>query len=90
MPTLRNEIAIWERILRPMGKMSRETAREILELEFPPDEIARMHELSARNREGKLLPGEEEELDYFCRVGNTLSLLKSRARQILKPSRRAS
>ena len=90
MRTVRNEIAIWEKILRPMGKMSRETAREILDLKFAPDEIARMHELNERNREGKLQPGEEEELDSFCRIGTTLSLLKSRARQILKSGRRAS
>ena len=90
MQTLRNEIAIWERILRPMGRMSRATAREILQFDFPPAEVERMHELAARNREGKLRPGEEEELDDFCRVGTTLSLLQSRARQILKPGRRAS
>ncbi len=90
MPARRNEVAIWELILRPMEPMSRETARAILDLDFRPDEVERMHELAARNREGNLRSGEGEELDNYCRTGNTLSLLQSRARQVLKSGRRAS
>jgi hypothetical protein len=82
-----SEAAIWERIIHPSGPMSRATAERIVELEFTAVERDRMHELSERNRAGQLAPGEDEELDNFCRVGNTLSLLKSRARQILKRRR---
>ncbi|MCX7423757.1 MAG: hypothetical protein NT013_30055 [Planctomycetia bacterium] len=85
-----SEAAIWERIIHPAGAMSREEAKHIIELEISTDERERMHELAKRNRSGALAPGENEELDNFCRVGNTLSLLKSRARQILKPRRRIS
>ena len=70
--------------------MSRDEAKRIVELEFSADERQRMHDLAERNRAGTLNSGEDEELDNFCRVGNTLALLKSRARQILKPQRRVS
>lgn len=86
----RTEAAIWERIIHPQGSMSRDEAKRIVTLEFSADERQRMHELAERNRAGILAPGEDEELDNFCRVGNTLSLLKSRARQVLKSRVRVS
>lgn len=85
-----SEGAIWERIIHPTGPMSRATAERIVELEFTDEERQRMHELAKRNRAGTLPPGEYEELDNFCRVGSTLSYLKSRARQVLKSRRRIS
>ena len=88
--TATTEAAIWERIIHPDGRMSRDTAEHILQLEFSDQERKRMHELAQRNRSGHLAPGEDEELDNFCRVGTTLSLLKSRARQVLKSRRRVS
>lgn len=90
LPAARSEAAIWERIIHPSGAMSRAEAKRIVELEFSAEERQRMHELAERNRDGRLAAGEDEELDNFCRVGNTLSLLKSRARQILKSRRRVS
>ena len=90
MRARRNEIDIWELILRPTEPMSRETAKAILSLDFRPDEVERMHELAARNREGKLSSDQDEELDNYCRIGNTLSLLQARARQVLKSRQRAS
>ncbi len=89
-PAPTSEVAIWERIIHPTGPMPRATAQRILELEFSDEERQRMHELAERNSAGTLPPGEEEELDNFCRVGTTLSLLKSRAQQVLKSRRRAS
>ena len=83
-PAPNSEVAIWERIIHPSGSMPRATAQRIVKLEFTEDERQRMHELAERNRAGTLAPGEDEELDNFCRVGTTLSLMKSRARQVLK------
>ena len=88
VPAARSEAAIWERIIHPSGAMSRDEAKRIVELEFSAEERQRMHELAERNRAGTLAPGDDEELDNFCRVGNTLSLLKSRARQVLKSRQR--
>jgi hypothetical protein len=90
MSTTKLEADLWERIVHPEGPMSRATAERILTLSLPADEKARMHELAERNRAGKLSPDEAEALDNYCRVGNLLSLLKSRARQLLKPRRRVS
>lgn len=79
-PSPRSEAAIWERVIHPTGVMSRVEARQIIALKFSAEERRRMRDLAERNRSGTLAPGEEEELDNICRVGNTLSLLMSRAR----------
>lgn len=68
-------------------KLSVQTARFILGLEFPEEDKSRMHELAARAREGKLSHGESEEIDAYGRVGSLLAILKSRARQALKKTR---
>lgn len=93
MPTVtraRSEAAIWEQVIHPNGKMSRETARHVLQLGFRDDEQTRMHELATKNQTGSLTPDEEAELDNYCRVGSMLSILKSHARQLLKSRRRVS
>ena len=46
-----------------------------------------MNRLAARNRAGKLKPQEEEELNNFIRVGQTLGILQSKARRSLKVQR---
>lgn len=83
-PSPRSEAAIWERVIHPTGAITRAEARQIIALKFSAEERRRMHDLAERNRTGVLAPGEEDELDNFCRVGNTLSLLKSRAQRVLK------
>jgi hypothetical protein len=83
-----SEAQIWELIIHPRGPMSRATAEQILAIEFTADERERMKDLAERNRRGEASEVDADELDNFCRVGNTLSLLKSRARQILKKRRR--
>ena len=90
MPSIASEAAIWERIIHQDRPMTRQVAQSILRLEFSEHDVQRMHELAERNRMGELAAGEDEELDNFCRVGTTLSLMKSRARQVLKPRRRVS
>ena len=84
------EAAIWERVIHPNGKMTAAAARQIVQLEFSNDERARMHELVAKNQAAALTPEEASELDNYCRVGTTLSILQSRARRVLKPRRRVS
>ncbi len=81
------EAAIWERVIHPRGKMSKQTARAILDLSFPAEDQQRMRELAAKSKEGGLTAEEELELDHFCRVGRTLTILKSRARKPLNNGR---
>ena len=43
-----------------------------------------MHELAIRNQDGLLSPMEKQELFAYAKAGSLLSLLKSRARRVLK------
>ena len=80
------EVAIWERIIRPGGdEMNRETAQAILQISFSTDDRARMRELLRKAKDGNLHPEEELEIDEYERAGTMLSILKAKARRILKP-----
>jgi hypothetical protein len=82
-----SEAAIWERLMRHGKKVfSREAARYVLELRFPDEDKARMHELSLKARQARLTPQEQEEVEIYSRVGSILGALKSRARMTLKNS----
>jgi hypothetical protein len=59
-------------------------ARAILRLRFRASDCARMNRLAAKNRQGKLKPEEEAELDDTIRVGQTLGIFQSKARRSLK------
>lgn len=83
-----SEAALWERLLDPAGPdLSPEAARYILDLHFPEADVARMHSLAEKAREGTLTLDEHIELDNYERVGHVLSLMKSRARKALKKTR---
>jgi hypothetical protein len=84
----KTETEIWLRILHPDEPLSPPVARAILGLSFPETDVGRMHELSAKARAGTLTPAEDAEMDEFERVGSILSTLKSKARQLLRRSRR--
>jgi hypothetical protein len=84
------EAAIWERVIHPQGKMTVATARRIAQLDFSSEESSRMHELAVKNQAGTLTLEEVSELDNYCRVGTMLSILQSRARQVLKPLQKIS
>ena len=72
-------LRLWSR-----QKLTTPLARHILKLSFDDQERARMHELSEKNQEGSITPGELVELDQFVRVGMVLSIMQSRARRLLK------
>jgi hypothetical protein len=85
------EASIWEHVIHPKGELRhREVARSILQLSFSPEERIRMHELAVRNQDGSLTVEEESELDHYNRVGTLLSIMKSKARKLLKNGRRAA
>jgi hypothetical protein len=86
----KTEAEVWMRILHPDEELSPRVARAILGLSFPKTDISRMHELAAKARAGTLTPEEDAEMDSFERVGSILSILKSKARQVLKRSRRGA
>jgi len=77
--------AIWGRLLGSnKATLVPEVAWSILKLEFPPEDIARMHELSSKAKQGPLSPEEKDELESYSRVGSILGIMKSKARVALK------
>lgn len=78
------EAAIWERVIHPDGKLTPEAARAILRLKFPAADRQRMHDLARKAQEGKLSPDEQADIENYERVGTMLSILKSKARKLLK------
>jgi len=86
--TPETEIEVWMRILHPGQELTPQVARAVLRLAIPDGDVARMRELSAKARAGTLTAEEDAEMDAFERVGATLSVLKSKARQVLARSGR--
>ena len=80
-----SEMAILRRIVDPeQPLLPEEAARAILRLDFSAADRARMNQLAAKNREGKLTLSEEQELNSYIRVGQTLGILQSKARRSLR------
>jgi hypothetical protein len=87
----RSPAAIWERVLLPAREdLTEEQARYFVHLKFPARDIRRMNSLSAKAREGRLTPAEDEELENYIRIGHLLGVLQSRARQVLRRTGRGS
>lgn len=86
-----SEAAIFARVWDRTDRMTPELARHVLGLTFAPADLARMHDLAARNRDGRATPAERDELDNYVRVGDMLAVLRSKARRRLgvKPTRPA-
>jgi hypothetical protein len=64
--------------------LSHEAAWQILEFKFSDAEIARMHELAAKNQEGTITSAETVELDAYISVGDKIAILQSKARKALR------
>jgi hypothetical protein len=92
MPTSNNshnaetsEVAILARVLdNEQGQFPTAGAHYVLTLSFSDAEQTRMHDLTVRNQADALSPGEKEELFAYVKAGTLLSILKSRARRVLK------
>lgn len=78
-------MAILRRVINPDEPyMTLEAARDILRFEFNKNDKRRMNLLATKNRRGEITAAEEMELDNFIRVGQTIGVLKSKARQTLR------
>jgi hypothetical protein len=79
-----SEITIFARLLENgSGRLTEDLAHYFLHIGFNERDKARMHELAVRNQEDALTPAEREELIAFGKVGDLLSILKSKARRTL-------
>jgi hypothetical protein len=80
-----SEMAILRRVVDSDQRvLSEDAARAILRLRFSASDKARMNRLAAKNRQGKLTSEEEVALTNYIRVGQTLGILRSKARRSLK------
>jgi hypothetical protein len=88
-----DEVAILARILgNDEGQLPPEMAQHLVSLGFGDRDKARMHDLTVRNQDDALSPAEKEELHAYAKAGTLLSILKSKARRVLriKPTKRKS
>lgn len=76
-------VSIFGRIWETPGTLTPELAKHVLKIRFPPEDLARMHELSAKVGRGEILPAELAELDEYILVGDLLGILQSKARRRL-------
>ena len=86
-----SEMAILRRVVDPDAPyLSREAARDILRFEFSKADLRRMNQLAEKNRCGAITAKEERDLDNYIRVGQTIGILKSKARQTLRRKPRSN
>ena len=80
-----SELDIFRRIVdAEQSPLSVEAAKSLLRLSFSSADQQRMNQLAEKNRQGRIQPEEEAELDHFLRAGQLLGILQSKARQSLK------
>jgi hypothetical protein len=81
----RDEVTILSRLIRPdRNGLPAAAARAFLKIDFDGSDRERMHELSAKARNGKLTKAEQSEIASYEVVGHLLDLLHSKARRSLK------
>jgi hypothetical protein len=86
--TADSEVAIFGRLIEvEKDDMTPDVAGYILRIEFPQADRDRMNALAVKARAGTLTPAEDEALENYLRVGHLLSLMKSKARKVLKNNR---
>ena len=80
-----SEAAIFGRILDAgQAVLTVAAAENILEFGFGAEDKARMRWLLVQAKQGTLTAEEQAEIDHYESVGHLLSLMKSKARRLLK------
>lgn len=80
-----SEVTILSRVLDDeAARLPPGMARYVLTLGFSDRDKARMHDLAVRNQDDALSPAEKEELLAYAKASTLISILKSRARRVLK------
>ncbi len=79
------EAAILARLIQiEQQELSRGAAEYLLSIRFGDRDTARMNELSASARQGKLTSEDQAELDSYIHVGNLLAVMQSKGRRALQ------
>jgi hypothetical protein len=78
-------LKVLERAIAPeMGGMSDALARQVLSMDFPPEDHARVEELSDKARLGTLSESDATDLDDYIAANDLLTILKAKARTSLQ------
>jgi hypothetical protein len=85
-----SEVAILGRLLLNGKELTRQRARDLLELRFSEPDQARMNDLAARNQEGPLSEEKTAELLAYAKAGCLLGMLHARARRALRKREKGS
>jgi len=82
-----SETAILSRVFKPsQGDLPPAAAEALLQLDFDPSDLARMHELAEKNQAGELIDTEFAELENYRSVGRLLDIVRSKARLSIRSS----
>ena len=85
--TPNTEATILARIIQAENEeLTPEAARYWLSRKLPPADEERVEELSTKASAGSLTESEQQELDSYLRIGILISIIQSKARQLLKIS----
>ena len=78
---------ILDRLIEPLGEcLTPESARKLLALKADATLQTRIDELAERHGQGLLTPDEQVEYSKYISYGTFVSILKSKARQLLAHS----
>ena len=79
-------VSVLDRLLDPLSRcLTREGARELLELRADAVAQARLSELAEKCNEGLLTSEERREYETYVHLGNFIAILQAKARLLLRP-----
>jgi hypothetical protein len=79
--------AILDRLVKPKrATLPPAAAKAILQLRFAESDVEKMNKLAEKARPGALTPGERDAIADYERIGQFVSLFKSKARLSLRSS----
>ena len=81
--------AVLERLLEPLARrLTPAAARALVDLRLQPEDQTRIAELAEKCNEGALTLPERQEYEAYVRAGDLITILQSKARRMLKKSRK--
>lgn len=79
-----SEVGTLDRLLDPVSRcLTREGARQLLELRADPELQARVDVLADLCNEGLLSPEERDEYETYIRMSRFIAILQAKARKLL-------
>jgi hypothetical protein len=81
---------VLDRLLEPLAlKLTPAVARELVNFRIDATDQARIADLGQKCNDGLLTSSERQEYEEYIRVGDFITILQSKARRILKKTRKS-